>query len=174
MNDRHVLRWSYPASSSSLPDLPSNITRHFISTPLGKLELLCAEPPESSQPRKQVILFQHGGFGYAGVWIPYLAWFAARGYPCYALSLRGHGASWKPGFLRMVWGFGKSSFAEDLGYAFTWVQAFESAKRGHFDPMNLVLVGHSAGGGLSQYFLSRNMGTVGGLVIMAGFPSLGG
>jgi predicted alpha/beta hydrolase family esterase len=74
----------------------------------------------------------------------------------------------------MVWRFGKASFAEDLGYAFTWVQAFETAKRHVFDERDLVLVGHSAGGGLSQYFLSWNMGTVGGLVIMAGFPSWGG
>ena len=75
----------------------------------------------------------------------------------------------------MVWRFGKASFAEDLGYAFTWVQAFESAKReGEFGERDLVLVGHSAGGGLSQYFLSRGMGVVGGLVIMAGFPSFGG
>jgi alpha-beta hydrolase superfamily lysophospholipase len=38
----------------------------------------------------------------------------------------------------------------------------------------LVLVGHSAGGGLAQQFLSERMGKVGGLVVLAGFPNFGG
>lgn len=75
----------------------------------------------------------------------------------------------------MVWRFGKSDFAQDLGYGFTYISAFEAAKReGIFGSEDLVLVGHSAGGGLSQYFLSRGLGEVGGLVVMAPFPFFGG
>jgi pimeloyl-ACP methyl ester carboxylesterase len=39
---------------------------------------------------------------------------------------------------------------------------------------DIVLIGHSAGGGLAQYFLSRGVGRVGGLVVMAAFPPFGG
>jgi pimeloyl-ACP methyl ester carboxylesterase len=40
------------------------------------------------------LLFVHGGYCDAWCWEPhFLPWFAARGYPAYALSLRGHGAS---------------------------------------------------------------------------------
>lgn len=40
------------------------------------------------------LLFVHGGFCDGWYWAPYfLPWFAAQGYPSYALSLRGHGAS---------------------------------------------------------------------------------
>ena len=44
--------------------------------------------------RRPPLLFVHGGYCDAWFWEPYfLPWFAARGYPAYALSLRGHGAS---------------------------------------------------------------------------------
>ncbi|MDQ6916951.1 MAG: lysophospholipase [Pseudomonadota bacterium] len=40
------------------------------------------------------MLFVHGGYCDAWCWEPYfLPWFAAQGFPSYALSLRGHGAS---------------------------------------------------------------------------------
>lgn len=43
---------------------------------------------------KPPLLFVHGGYCDAWCWEPYfLPWFAAQGYPSYALSLRGHGAS---------------------------------------------------------------------------------
>ena len=41
--------------------------------------------------RKPPLLFVHGGYCDAWFWEPYfLPWFAAQGYPAYALSLRGH------------------------------------------------------------------------------------
>ncbi|RDL37681.1 Uncharacterized protein BP5553_05114 [Venustampulla echinocandica] len=175
MNDRHALVWT--RSPVVVPDPPSNTTRSYIPTPLGKLEILSAQPSPSSpsSPRKKAILFQHGGFGHASVWDNYLTYFSKLGYPCYALSLRGHGASWKPSYLRMVWGYGKRDFAQDLGHALTWVSGVETGLRGgNFSSEDLVLIGHSAGGGLSQYFLSQGMGEVGALVICAGFPNFGG
>jgi pimeloyl-ACP methyl ester carboxylesterase len=182
MTDRHILRWSPTPEAQNLIELPSHITRHFIQTPRGKLEMLVAQPPSSPatehQPRKKALLFQHGGFGCAAVWIPFLTFFSqTHGFPCYALSLRGHGASWKPGFWELVFRTGLGSMVEDLGYAFTWVAGFESARRlgeNGLREEDVVLIGHSAGGGLSQYFLSSNRATVGALVIVAGIPCFGG
>jgi pimeloyl-ACP methyl ester carboxylesterase len=46
------------------------------------------------ETRKPPLLFVHGGYCDAWFWEPYfLPWFATRGYPAYALSLRGHGTS---------------------------------------------------------------------------------
>lgn len=108
-----------------------------------------------------------------------MEYFGKHGYPSYALSLRGHGESWKPGFVEMVFLTSKIHMAEDLSYAFTWIEAYEAGMRalhlsGGTSNTELVLVGHSAGGGVAQYFLGKNMGTVSGLVIMASFPSWGG
>ena len=56
------------------------------------LEVRKCLPTGSS--RKPPLVFVHGGYCDAWVWEPnFLPWFAARGYPAYALSLRGHGAS---------------------------------------------------------------------------------
>jgi pimeloyl-ACP methyl ester carboxylesterase len=74
-----------------------------------------------------------------------------------------------------VFGTGKRAMAEDLGAAVAWVSGFESGRRGgEFAGEDLVLIGHSAGGGLVQYFLSQGLGKVGGLVVLAGFPCFGG
>jgi len=60
-----------------------------VETQLEILEHLPAGPT-----RKPPLLFVHGGYCDAWCWEPYfLPWFAARGYPSYALSLRGHGGS---------------------------------------------------------------------------------
>ncbi|KAH8592069.1 Alpha/Beta hydrolase protein [Bisporella sp. PMI_857] len=185
MTDRHRLSWSYtPENQPSLPPPPDGLTRRYIPTPSGNLELIWARPSaaaaaeeEGAAPgkRKKAIIFQHGGFGCASVWIPFLRYFADRGYPCYAVSLRGHGGSWKPSYWRMVWGTGIGAMARDLGSAVEWVKAFEFVWRGRrLEDGDLVLVGHSAGGGLVQYFLDRGKYTVGGLVIVAGFPCFGG
>ncbi|KAG4435379.1 hypothetical protein IFR05_009122 [Cadophora sp. M221] len=179
MGDRHTLLFSQPTTSPHPVDLPPNITRYYIPTPLGTLELLAAEPPSSLEngSRKKVILFQHGGFGSASVFIPFLTHFSAAQHPCYALSVRGHGASWKPSFFRMVWGYSKSAFASDLQAGLRFVQDLEAEKRGKEVSEvtdDVVLVGHSAGGGLIQCLLSEGMGKVCGCVVMAGFPSFGG
>ena len=48
----------------------------------------------AGKTRKPPLLFVHGGYCDAWCWEPYfLPWFASRGYPAYALSLRGHGTS---------------------------------------------------------------------------------
>lgn len=63
--------------------------------------------------------------------------------------------------------------AWDLSCALLWVDGFEAGRR-EFARENLVLIGHSAGGGLVQYYLSENLGRAGGLVVLAGMPCFGG
>ncbi|KAK0106284.1 hypothetical protein ONS96_003924 [Cadophora gregata f. sp. sojae] len=204
MADRHTLIYSKPSTPAHQPvDLPPYITRHYIPTPLGTLELLAAEPPASPDspnlPRKKAILFQHGGFGSASVFLPFLTYFSqTHHHPSYALSLRGHGASWTPSFLRMVWGYPKGAFAADLLAGVRFVRGLEEGRRGRTggkegegenvdmdcegngegegeeEEENLVLVGHSAGGGLTQFVLSEGLVRVGGYVCLAGFPGFGG
>lgn len=60
MGDRHTLLFSQPLTSPHPVDLPPYITRYYIPTPLGTLELLAAEPTSSptSGPRKKAILFR--------------------------------------------------------------------------------------------------------------------
>jgi pimeloyl-ACP methyl ester carboxylesterase len=65
--------------------------------------------------------------------------------------------------------------AQDLAWGVEFASHLEARLRGgEMRSKDLVLVGHSAGGGLSQYFLSEKMEKVGGLVILAGFPCFGG
>src|SRR5690349_18737071 len=60
-----------------------------------ELELIAAEPPRPVAGRDVTpILFLHGAFAGAWIWAEhFLPFFAAAGYPAYALSLRGHAAS---------------------------------------------------------------------------------
>ncbi|CZS95248.1 uncharacterized protein RAG0_04984 [Rhynchosporium agropyri] len=201
MGDRHTLLFSQTTTSPHPVDLPPHIKRYYIPTPLGTLELLAAEPtqPSTSTSRKKAILFrklkfshtsceelenhdvnstpEHGGFGSAAVFVPFLTYFSQSQHPCYALSVRGHGASWKPSYFRMVWGYNRSAFAQDLQSGLQFVQYLEVKRRDKIESEvvdEIVLVGHSAGGGMIQDLLSQGMGKVGGLVIMAGFPNFGG
>ena len=60
--------------------------------PQSHLEIRSRLPARPT--RKPPLIFIHGGYGDAWCWEPYfLPWFAAKGWPAYALSLRGHGTS---------------------------------------------------------------------------------
>ena len=60
--------------------------------PQSHLEVRSRLPARAT--RKPPLIFVHGGYGDAWCWEPYfLPWFAAKGWPAYALSLRGHGTS---------------------------------------------------------------------------------
>src|SRR5262245_7923152 len=62
--------------------------------------------------RKTPLLFVHGGYCDAWCWEPFfLPWFAAQGYPAYALSLRGHGESGGYGSLFVA---GLDDYAADV------------------------------------------------------------
>lgn len=89
----------------------------------------------------------------------------AHNIPCYALSLRGHGLSWYPSFISMVWFTTKRALANDLVSGIKYVEGKEKTE--------VVLVGHSSGGGLSQIILDAGDVNVAGLVLAASIPCYG-
>ena len=121
-----------------------------------QLELLSAVP--ASRTRKMSILLVHGICLGAWVWednfLPYLA---DEGFPSYALSLRGHGES-DGGDGTRFWRL--KDFSEDLDWAVRQIDG------------PIVIVAHSMGGGVAQYYL-RQGGRVAGLVLMASVPPYG-
>ncbi|TXT04795.1 hypothetical protein VHUM_04063 [Vanrija humicola] len=142
--------------------VPDGLTRHWLATPSGDLELLCAEPasPSSTPP----ILFVHGGMGSAWVWADFMRFLAGHGVTSYAVSLRGHGDSWAPGYIRMVYLTPRSAFEDDL------VAAIDFVRKQHGAP---VLIGHSAGGGLSQAVLAQGRADVKALALVDAIPGYG-
>jgi len=165
------LRWRRP--TAPLPPLPSGIERFFLDTPGGKIEILYAapQPPKTSTPRgndasPSPLFFVHGGMGGAWVWLEYMPYFAARGIPCYAVSMRGHGGSYYPSFLRMVYATTKRMLADDVLAGLRWAQEREGGRE-------VVLVGHSSGGGLSQLILSEQEARVKALVLVGAVPGFG-
>ena len=88
------------------------------------------------------LLFIHGSSGGSWIWENFLTYFASRGWTTYALNLRGHHLS------NPVddWGeVGVEAYLQDIDKVVKWIGR------------NLVLIGHSMGGVLSQkYAESRN------------------
>jgi len=104
------------------------------------LELL-ALPAGAGEDARAPLVFVHGAYVGAWCWAEhFLPWFAGRGHPVCALSLRGHGES--AGRERLH-EFGLADFADDLA----------AAVRGLDRPP--VLIGHSMGALVVQKFLER-------------------
>ncbi|KAK3997089.1 Alpha/Beta hydrolase protein [Cladorrhinum sp. PSN332] len=160
------LHFRPPPSNRPLPSLPPGITRHFIPTPSGNIEILYAAPSKPRPENASPIFLVHGGMGGAWVWLEYLTYLSAQGIPVYALSLRGHGNSWHPSYLRMLFFTTKHMLATDAVAGMEWVQSREGGRE-------VVYVGHSSGGGLGQYILSRQMIKVKALVLAAAVPGFG-
>lgn len=159
------LYWTRPTGPPS--GLPAGIERSFVETPQGKIELLCAIPP--NQPAKTtnpIVVFAHGGMGCARVWTSYMLYLARRGFTSYAVSTRGHGESWHPTFLRMVYATTKRDLGDDLVAGIKEVQARSGGGE-------VVLVGHSSGGGLSQFLVSGGNIRVKGLGLLGAVPGTG-
>lgn len=99
-------------------------------------EVLAAQPeaPPSAAPVLFVPGFGHGAWAFAEHW---LAHTAGRGFPAYALSLRGHGAS----------GSGRGADLRD--YAHDVVQVAAGL------PRQAVLIGHGAGALVVAHALAR-------------------
>ena len=176
------LRWTLPSEPRPAHPLPSSITRSLVPAgPNRKLELLTALPTSPSTSSRPPIFFLHGGFGGAFVWIEWMTFFQQHGYACYAVSLRGHGESWNPGFLRMTWQTGLKDLAEDVKCVWEEVLRREN-KRSQVDEVESdesnqvspVLVGHSSGGGLAQYVLSEGYVRAEALVLCGAIPGTGG
>ncbi|KAH9893889.1 alpha/beta-hydrolase [Xylariomycetidae sp. FL2044] len=156
------LAWRRPSGLPTPP--PEGIDRTYVETPGGDIELLCARPsvPTLNTPP---VVFAHGGMGCALLWVPYMRYLAARGVTSYAVSVRGHGASWHPSFLRMLYTVTKRQLGDDLVAGIRAVQQREGSK--------VVLVGHSSGGGLSQFILSEGDVKVRALALLGAVPGTG-
>ncbi|KAM5345815.1 hypothetical protein ACJ41O_011676 [Fusarium nematophilum] len=160
-------QWLYFTRPSGPPwPVPSGLERHWVNTPGGRIEVLSNTP--SLQGRKDgrpPIVFCHGGMGSAWVWTEYMQYLAPRGVQCYAVSLRGHGDSWHPSYLRMVFATSRRALSDDLVAAIEWVQAREDSE--------VVLAGHSSGGGLSQGILGEGRVNVRALALLGAVPAYG-
>lgn len=165
MIDLHLsYKWLYFTRPTGPPHpVPTGLQRAWIDTPSGKLELICGEPstPTSSPP----MFFCHGGMAGAWVWTEYMQHLVAQGVPCYAVSLRGHGDSWYPGYFRMMFLTTRRMLTDDLLAAMEWVQEKHDSE--------VVLIGHSSGGGLSQDVLSSRRVHVKGLALLGAVPAHG-
>lgn len=168
-----ALQWRAPPRNPPNPSfpLPKGITRRYVETLCGPLELLIALPANSKSSRPP-LFFAHGGFGCASIWLSYMNYFSTRGYPCYAISYRGHGNSWYPGFWSMYF-TSRETMAEDLVAGVKEVENLETERRDAEEKVRVVLVAHSAGGALSQYVLSRGLVTVQGFCMLAAVPGFG-
>ncbi|MCF8483160.1 MAG: alpha/beta hydrolase [Rhodospirillum sp.] len=128
-----------------------------------KLEVLRAMPRDrdTGDRTRPPLLFVHGAFAGAWCWAEFfLPWFAARGWDCRALSLRGHGDS--EGVERLD-SFRLRDYAEDVTTVLDGMDA---------PP---VLIGHSMGGMVVQKVLEdrETTGDVAGAVLMASVPPRG-
>jgi pimeloyl-ACP methyl ester carboxylesterase len=120
-----------------------------------RLELLEAAPLAPSYPHP--LLFLHGAFTGAWCWAEhFLAHFAGRGFACYALSFRGHGASHGRDALMTA---SIQDYVEDV---------FEAVRRIGKPP---VLIGHSMGGFVAQKYVED--APVPGMALLAPVPPQG-
>lgn len=121
------------------------------------LELLFSH--NTARDERVPLLFVHGG--YVGAWCwedGFLPWFAARGFPVYALSLRGHGGS---GDRANLHSYRIADYAEDVAAAIAHL------------PRPPVLVGHSMGAVVVQKYLERPNTIAAALALLCPVPPLG-
>ena len=114
------------------------LERRTLSGPEA-IELLYS--PSTERAARTPLLFVHGGYVGAWSWAEhFLPWFAARGFPVLALSLRGHGES---GGRERLHSFSLDHYAEDVALAAETL------------PRPPVLIGHSMGALLVLKYLER-------------------
>ncbi|KAF8460542.1 Alpha/Beta hydrolase protein [Kalaharituber pfeilii] len=166
----HCLKWFSPRLDSARtipPPEREGVMRTWVPTPGGNLELLYSLPHSSRSSWKPALLFIHGGFEQASCFINFLPCFSHSpppeqelfgGHPCFAISLRGHGNSYQPGFLRMYF-TSKYQLTQDICAAIKYI-CTDPALLGAETPPELfrlppeiILFGHASGGGLAQYLL---------------------
>lgn len=90
--------------------------------------------------RKPPLLFIHGGYCDAWCWEPhFLPWFAGRGWPAHALSLRGHGKSGGADTLIIT---GLDDYVADVEHVASELEAAP------------VLIGHSMGAAIAERMMA--------------------
>lgn len=124
-----------------------------------KLEILPLNEKDSSKREKQIvenpkgyIVLVHGICHGAWCWENFINFFAAQGYQCYAVSLRGHGNSEGREDLNS---FTLSDYVEDVKTVVDMCAA------------KPFLVGHSMGGAVVQQYIGKYPDTVQGAVLFA-------
>jgi non-heme chloroperoxidase len=106
---------------------------------------------------KPPLVFVHGGYCDAWCWEPYfLPWFASKGYPAYALSLRGHG---KSGGSETLFVTGIEDYEADVEHV-----------AGLLDEP-AILIGHSLGAAVVERILARR--PVRGAALLGPVPPTG-
>lgn len=126
-----------------------------MAAPEYHLEVRTRLPARAS--RKPPLLFIHGGYCDAWSWEPYfLPWFAARGYPAHALSLRGHGAS---GGKETLFIASLDDYVADVEHVAAMLNA---------PP---ILIGHSIGAAICERMLATR--PVRGTALLAPVPPSG-
>ncbi|KAF8888539.1 Alpha/Beta hydrolase protein [Infundibulicybe gibba] len=158
MSDAHPLT---TATIKKIPPLPATVERRFLSTQDGDLELNVSLPFEAST--KPPILFVHGGFGSAHCWVNYLPYFSRALHPSYAISLRGHGCSFNPGYWRLYF-TPRSTFVDEIRQVVSYIRSEHGV-----DP---IVVGHSSGGGALQALCSSGT-KVAGMALLGSIPGSG-
>jgi pimeloyl-ACP methyl ester carboxylesterase len=119
-----------------------------------------------------VTLFVHGGFGSAGVWIEWMTYLYENNHPGWlvAYSARGHGGSYALSYTEMVFRTPLYVFAQDLMSAAEFAHELISPTSSR---QGVVMVGHSAGGGLIQYALSKAAIRIDALCLVDAMPHFG-
>ena len=96
----------------------------------------------AARTRRPPLLFVHGGYTDGWCWTPhFLPWFAARGWPAHALSLRGHGGS---GGAETLFAAGLDDYAADV----------ERVAGSLPEPP--ILIGHSMGAAVVERMLAMH------------------
>lgn len=163
-----TLRWR---QKPQIRPLPSHITRTLVPSPSGDLELLECAPPQPD-PEVPPIFFLHGGYGSAGVWIEWMTYLHEAGYKgtTYAYSARNHGASYSVPYFRMVYQTPFEEIVSDFRKCLDFATKSQRAN-GHNE--DFILVGHSSGGGVSQYALSKGLVRCRALCLVGAIPHFG-
>ncbi len=143
-------------ASHSLTGNGIRVAATLESIRIGDLGVLCARPARAT---RRAVVFVHGYFADATIWESWLPFFADRGFPAYAVHLRGRGGS-RPGI-----DLGRASlddFTDDARAV-----AVAVAER---DGMPAV-VGHSMGGLIAQRLAEA--GAIDAAVLVAPAPPRG-
>ena len=119
------------------------------------LEVYCCLPARKTQ--RPPLLFIHGAFAGGWMWSEtFMPFLAEAGYPCYALSLRGHGGS--HGRDNLDW-HSISNYVDDVKTVADWIGETP------------VLIGHSMGGFIAQKYLEHHNAP--GVALLCSVPPQG-